>query len=461
MTPIALIKRIFIRQATDQDCGLACLKMVFACYNQIPLIDRELSASNKPVSLLQLKNVCSESSFPARAVEMDLDTLISINKPVILHTTNDDGQDHFIVSFSSRKIKGKHYFLVADPAKQVTYIPIDELQEIWRSKAALYFEKEPEFNYDNFPSPWRLLRGIRDVPVALIPVFGFLSLIAAAFGVGLTWLLQRGMIYNNLLQGTRLVSLIILLVIIYFARALANYLRQYLLIRINLAINDRLIQHILNRIFFKSHQDDAQTYNIPNTLADIQKIQAAISAFMVVICCDGAFILVMLGAVFYTTPVAGAIDLVFLIVALICIYRFSSKYSFEISRLNYYSKSAERALKDICHLRTNSIDHGLSDLIANQQLGNFRRTMNFAENHGMKAAHLTLRLEIMQTLNIAAIFFTCFLTFNNGGASYDSLMIVVILSYIMFSLIPKILNALTVLAEGADAAIQMNTVFGS
>ncbi|SEM74252.1 cysteine peptidase family C39 domain-containing protein [Mucilaginibacter sp. P25] len=461
MTPIALIKRIFVRQTTDQNCGLACLKMIFTCYNQVPLIDCDLPGPNEALSLAQMKKICVQASFPARAVEMDMDTLISVNKPLILHTRNEYGLDHFIVCFSCRKIKGKLYFLIADPAQQVTYLTLDEINRIWISKAALYFENEPNFKSDNYPSPWKLLQGIRAFPLILIPVFGLLSMIAAAFGVGLTWLLQRGQIYNNLMQGTRMVSLIVLLVIIYFARALANYLKQFLLIRINIGMNAKMMQAIISRLFIKPQQYKGQSYNISNTLADIQRVQAAISAFIAGLCCDGTFIFAMLGAIFYMMPYAGMIDLVCLIISLIYIYRFSSKYSFEMAKLNDFSRKAESSLKDVSGLRTQISNQQMSDEIAGQQLDNFRRTMGYAEIHGMKTARLTLWLEILQTLNMAIIFFTCYQTFNNGGTSYDTLMIVVILSYIMSSLLPKILNALTVLAEGADAAIQINTVYGN
>lgn len=461
MTEISLIKRIFVRQSTEQDCGKACLEMVFKYFG--------LNFSTTPahcnlcgqLSLSDLKTLCAINGVPTRAVEMQIAFLQTLAKPSILHVVNEFGDHHFIVCFGAKTKGSKTLFLIADPASHVAYIDAQVLAGKWKSNAALYFDLNTANAASRHNRGWKHLRRFASFPIGLIPAFSILTLIAAAFGIGMSWLLQRGMNDYTLLQGTVMNVVLLLLFVVYIGRGLANFIKQYLLIRVNVDLNHSLISQLIAKLFAPSTGSPRSSVNVSSELVYIQKIQAAVSGFVAGICSDGTLIIALIAAVFYVLPVAGIIDMIILATAIMLIVRFTGNHSEMTSNVAYLSRSAEHHLKQDYLLAKNESDPLLLERMMTKHSGNFSLPMQQAEKLGTSLARMTFQLEIIQIVNLALVFFVGLQQFNKSAISYNDLMIAVILSYLLSALIPKILNALIVLYEGIDAATQLNILLGT
>lgn len=461
MNQINLIKRIFVRQSSEQDCGKACLEMVFKYFGlNFPTTPAHCNLCGQ-LSLSDLKTLCAVNGVPTRAVEMQLEFLETLARPSILHVVNEFGDHHFIVCFGAKKKGSKTLFLIADPASHVAYIDAHVIAAKWRSNAALYFDLNTVSAANRYNRGWILLRRFATMPIGLIPAFSILTLIAAAFGIGLSWLLQRGMNDNTLLQGTLMNILLLLLFVVYIGRGFANFFKQYLLIRINVDLNNSLISQLIARIFAPSNGSVGSSVNVSSELLYIQKIQAAVSGFVAGICSDGTLIVALMAAVFYAIPVAGIIDLVILAAAIILILRFTSSHSEMNSNVAYLARSAEHHLKQDYIMAKSQSDPLLLEQMVIKHSANFSLPMQQAEKLGTSLAWMTFQLEILQIVNLALVFFVGIHQFNKSAISYNDLMIAVIFSYLLSTLVPKILNALIILYEGIDAATQLNILLGT
>jgi ABC-type bacteriocin/lantibiotic exporter with double-glycine peptidase domain len=233
MQNIHLLQRSFVRQAGEDDCGLACLSMILAYGGKLSE-QADLSRQLVPpggLSLLDLKHLAVRYGLNARVVELDVPTLRSLPVPCILHTHQTNGAPHFEVCYGSRLKQGRYRYLMADPAGQFYWLAEPELLSKWPFRAALHFA---ELTYDpaafRHPS-WQVLLSLRPFPLALLLPVPLLSIGSALTGVAVSWTLQRGINDPSILQGRVVVLLLGLLLLIGVARSGMAFLRQYLLVR--------------------------------------------------------------------------------------------------------------------------------------------------------------------------------------------------------------------------------------
>jgi len=459
MANINSIKRIFVRQSTGQDCGIACLQMVFKYYGLHMGISAAGCGLTAALSLAEMQCLCAANGVAARPVEMELAYLQTLKKPVILHILDEHSREHYVVFFQAVKQGGEAKFIIADPARNIYLMDEQELAEKWVSRAALYFEHD-QIAPVKHPGGWQLLWQFSRLPFALIPAFAVLSLVAAAFGVAVTWLLQRGMYDNRLVQGRIMIAVLLFLVILYLGRGFANYLKQYLLIKVNIRLNETLIHQLIGKLFEPAVERPRPVYNVHNYLLDIQKVQAAASAFIAVLCSDSILIAALLGAIFYFLPVAGLVDLLTFFIAVILIISFVPGHVAGNVKLSHRSRTMEKLLESD-YLAMNDLKSAIDSQLTATHTVNFNGTMRLAEKVGDSLSRMMLWLDLLQTINLAIIFFIGFWQYNHNAISYDTAMIAVIMSYLLSAITPKINHALIVMYEGADAAIQLNTILGS
>src|SRR5579863_8234141 len=121
MNKLRHIRKDFVRQVSENDCGIACLGMILNYTgrgSEISILRSHINTANE-LSMLELKRIAEQFQITAQCVEMDIEYLRGIVMPCILHTKNLTGQYHYQVCYGAFKKQGKYKFLLADPARQV------------------------------------------------------------------------------------------------------------------------------------------------------------------------------------------------------------------------------------------------------------------------------------------------------------------------------------------------------
>lgn len=465
MYNIHLIKRSFVRQISEESCGLACLGMIFNFSGQSQLHTRlhAIRVDEGGLSLLDMQSIASASGYSAQPVEMELAFLRTLDSPCILHTQTEHGQYHYQVCYGGKIYGNSYRYLMADPAKQVYYLSEDQLDQIWVSKAALHFDRL-KMDLSAFSrSPWYWLVKLRAFPGGFWIIVPLLTLATASFGVAMSWVLQKGMNNSYFFKTNVIVAVVILLFLISLSKSLCAFLRQYLMIRLHTSVNQKLMSAYM-RLLFQCRPGDHQMftpYRLRNNFRDIQKIQQAAYELISTVLSEGALLLVFLSAVAYLLPWAALINLVYLLVVGYVTYRGLAHNSYSFAHLSHLSAATENLLfKDIDLLNkkglNNPIDLNLKFHQTNHDL-NVNQTRMVAVKSGIKG----LKNEILGTINVILVFTIALWHMQSESIDYSTFMLVVILSYLCSTLLPKICNAAAVIAEGADAAVQFQAAFTS
>jgi ABC-type bacteriocin/lantibiotic exporter with double-glycine peptidase domain len=122
MKSIHSIRKIFIRQINENDCGIACLSMIFNYAGRTKEaleLRHQALFKESGISLLELKIKAAIFDQAAKCVKLDLSYLRASDQPIILHMINENGNNHYQVCFGSVLRKKSRLYLMADPAHQV------------------------------------------------------------------------------------------------------------------------------------------------------------------------------------------------------------------------------------------------------------------------------------------------------------------------------------------------------
>lgn len=130
-----------ILQASEEDCGAACLVSICRYYKRYLTINKSREAvgtGQLGTTLLGLKRGSDNLGFNARAVKASpeiVDRIKEIRLPAIIHWRGY----HWVVLYDKR---GKNY-VIADPAVGIRYVSREELVSAWNG-VMLLLEPDPE-----------------------------------------------------------------------------------------------------------------------------------------------------------------------------------------------------------------------------------------------------------------------------------------------------------------------------
>ncbi|WP_413171308.1 peptidase domain-containing ABC transporter [Anabaena azotica] len=130
-----------VLQASEEDCGAACLASICKYYGRFLTINKSREAvgtGQLGTTLLGLKRGSDNLGFNARAVKASpevVDRITEIQLPAIIHWRGY----HWVVLYGQR---GKKY-VIADPAVGIRYLKREELLAAWNG-VMLLLEPDPE-----------------------------------------------------------------------------------------------------------------------------------------------------------------------------------------------------------------------------------------------------------------------------------------------------------------------------
>lgn len=457
MKNVNLLKRTFVRQSGQDECGNSCLAMIlnYSGQRHASRQMRSLKAPPEGFSLLSLKKLAAASGLNGSCVELEIAFLRQLKNPCILHTLNDHGEQHYQVCYGSDTSRKGVRYLMADPAKQFYFIAEEELSRRWPSRAALYFEGlEVELTSFN-ASTWVSLLSTLPYPVGLWVVLPLMSILSAFMGIALSWLLQKGISNSSILESHVIAILLCLLLLIGMCRAGLSFLRQFILIKVNTAVNNHLTERFISATFYSRAGDfPASPHHIRSSIRDIQRIQNAISSFLSIVLPEGTLVIFLISVISWNTPLGGLLSLIYIITVGWLAYTYADITNYQITHLLQLVAANEDALiKDALNIKEVTDPDMVKKYFKNhcsRQTMAISDTSAFATSAGLRS----LWIDTCSAVYVIGLFAFGMVTYGDGELSYSTLMIIVICGYFASTLMPRLCLAMNTLAAGADAFIQ-------
>lgn len=274
------LKKIFVHQHDQSDCGVACLLSVIKYYggNNTSENLRKLSGTSiTGTTLLGLYQAANQSGFKAQGCEANLDLLIAHGAPCILHVDSN----HYVVCFGVQQ-NDADQFIIGDPAKGILYLNRYELDERWASKKCLTL-----LPGESFKKAADQKREKRRWIIELVKTDAPLLVIAGALGVAITALAMVMSIFSQRLideilpkkEFTKLDIGIALVFVLLLIKEGLSALRQYFLLSQSRDFNVRIIDFFYTHLLQlpKPFFDTRKIGELTARLNDTTRIQRVIS----------------------------------------------------------------------------------------------------------------------------------------------------------------------------------------
>ncbi len=323
----AIIKKTFVLQQDQTDCGVACLLSLIN-YNEgdssLEKLREASGTSRQGTTLLGLYQAANSLGFKAQGCEASIEALKEHGAPVILHVLIEERLQHYVVCYGYEDGK----FVIGDPAKGIRYLSEEELEVIWKSKNCLILTPTEDFVQASTTKTKK-----RDWFKQLLKEDIRLLSISAGFGVVITVLGMSMAIFSQKLiddilpsgESQRLILGIVLLSFLLLVRVGVSSLREFLLIRQSKDFNNRIINSFYKSLLNlpKPFFDTRKTGDLVARLNDTRRIQDVIKQVARSFVVDALMAVISIGFLFYYSWQIGLIALVSLPVYFLIIYRFN------------------------------------------------------------------------------------------------------------------------------------------
>ena len=304
------LRNIFTRQHGEFSCGLACLTMIVKYYGGNARQEdlRKISGTSlQGTSLLGLYQAAEKLHFDPEGYEADMDSLKSLNTPVILHIIKNQRMEHYVVCFGYENNR----YVIGDPGEMaVSHWSGEELSDCWKSKALLLLKPTEQFVRQSSErkekQQWfkRMIRedvSILTVAFILGVIIAVLSLATAVFSQKLIDDLLPSKNYEKIIAG------ILLFFILLIARSGLDFLRNVFMLRQTRNMNNRLIDCFFSKILYlpKFFFDSTKTGEIIVRMNDSRRIQQTVSHIAGSVLIDALTLLFSIGfLLFYSWKMA-------------------------------------------------------------------------------------------------------------------------------------------------------------
>ncbi len=336
-----------VRQTEVAECGLACLAMVAGFHGNhatMGELRRKFSLSLKGVTLPQLLNMAQAMNLAGRAVRLELDELVHLKLPCIVHVDHD----HFVVLASVGRSKVTLY----DPAAGIRKLTIEAFGAHFTG-VALELSPGPEFRRQKPGAPVtiRSLGGsIRGLGKGLVQVFA-LALVLELFALLSPQFLQ--LVVDQVLAdgdhellGLLGISFTLLLLLQIAVTAMRTWLLVWIGTQFNLSWTGRVFQHLLRLpqdYFFKRHLGD-----IVSRFNAVTSIQQTLTTQFVGGLLDGLMAIITLGLLFaYSAKLALVIALGVVLYGVLRVLYFSTLKEANLSQIVVNAKQQTAFMESV------------------------------------------------------------------------------------------------------------------
>lgn len=320
--------KIITNQVDQADCGVACLSTIVKFHGGIASLEklRELSGTSRQgTTLLGLYQAAQKMGFDAQGLEADsVENLKDLNEPVILHVLLQGNLQHYFVFFGFNE---KNNAIVGDPAKGIILLSINELDDLWKSKALL--KLTPNNNFIKVKhlktEKWKWFKTLVEEDFSILLIVLILGVVMAILGISTAIFSQR-LIDKIIPEGNleKLTVGLVLVAILLIVKTVLNYLRGNIINSQNKEFNNRVISKFYSSLVNlpKSFFDTRKIGDLVARMNDTRRIQNTINAIIGNFIIDILVILISLVVVFtYSSLVGGLICMGFVVFVTIA-YKF-------------------------------------------------------------------------------------------------------------------------------------------
>ena len=326
---IKKIKKTFVKQQDQSDCGVACLSSIIKYYEGYASLEsiRELSGTTKQGStLMGLYQASNQFGFDANGYEANLEYLKDLKIPSILHILLNKQILHYVVYYGYSS-KG---FLIGDPAEGIKYITSEELKEIWASKVLLQLLPNNTFVTHKLVknAKWLWIYQLVILDKQLLVICLILGIIISLLGLSIALFIQR--LIDDILPNHNVSHFIlgtILLSSLLLIRGGVSWLRQYFLITQSKEFNNRIINKFYSNLLYlpKSFFDSRKIGELVARMNDTSRIQNTISYVVGNVLIDGLVVIVSSIIIFFYSIELGLILISSIPIFFLLIYSFKKR----------------------------------------------------------------------------------------------------------------------------------------
>ncbi|GJH40361.1 bacteriocin cleavage/export ABC transporter [Capnocytophaga sp. HP1101] len=273
------IRKTFVLQHDQSDCGVACLLSLVQYYGGAHTLEELRSLSGTTVqgtTLLGLYQAANSIGFEAEGNEADIAVLKVYNAPLILHLTMGN-LEHYVVCYGYEK----DTFIIGDPAKGVVSLSAEELEVLWRSKTCLTLTPTAQFKKKTTQQKAQLkwFLNLIQKDVRLLLLSGLLGTVIAVLGLAMAIFSQK--LIDNILPSkeiSKLIQGVLLLTFLLLARIGISVVREYFLLLQAKDFNTRINQQFFSKLLHlpKFFFDTRKIGELIACLNDTQRIQRVI-----------------------------------------------------------------------------------------------------------------------------------------------------------------------------------------
>lgn len=238
------LRKSWIRQLDQSDCGVACLASIIRYYGGETSLEklREKSGTTKSgTTLLGLFQAAPEFGLIAEAYETDIPNLKKQENPCILHIIKENHLQHYVICYGFVE----DAFLISDPAEGVKKWSEKELASVWESKTLLLIKKGENFVTQDYTKKqkWSWIKNLAEEDIPILGVAAAIGLFIAVLGLSTAVFTQK--LIDEFLPNQDTLKLFVglgLLTFLLLARNGLSWIRQLFLIRQSRDFNNRMIQ---------------------------------------------------------------------------------------------------------------------------------------------------------------------------------------------------------------------------
>lgn len=283
MLSIKTLKRTFVLQQDQTDCGVACLLSLTQYYGGINSLEklRELSGTNTTgTTLLGLYQCANKIGFTAEAFEADMPNLKALKEPCVLHVIMEGSLQHYIVCYDYDAYLDK--FIVGDPGKGLIELDEIELNKIWQSKTLLQLKPNDSFVFkkEQRNAKWLWFKGLIKDDINILTITMVLGVLATVLNLA-TAIFSQKLIDKILPSGDqqKLITSLVLLFLVLLIRAGLNFIRQHFLLLQSKDFNSRIVGSFFKALVHlpKSFFDSRKTGDMITRMNDTARIQKNIA----------------------------------------------------------------------------------------------------------------------------------------------------------------------------------------
>ncbi|WP_417356970.1 peptidase domain-containing ABC transporter [Gallaecimonas pentaromativorans] len=297
-----------VYQTESSTCGLACLAMVMQFHGKavsITAIQEAHPVSLKGITLKQVVSIANRYGLISRPVKIDVDNLAKLALPAILHWDFN----HFVVL---KSIKGGK-FLIHDPALGVRCLSREEFSRHFTGialeiRAGGEFSVAPQGGRLGFR--WLLgnTKGVRSLLAQTLWLTLFLEVLALGSPLFIKLAVDHGVQQGDLAFIKWLSIGFVLLVLSQFLLSIMrDYVGVYLGTRFNQQFVRGVFVHLLSLplSYFEKRNVGALIEKYHST----DQLRSLLTSNFVSVVLDGAIAVGVCAAIFFISPVLGAITL--------------------------------------------------------------------------------------------------------------------------------------------------------